>query len=284
MTDINQLSSWNRDISRAITCLGSPQFFPALVQAILGQVRANFPQVWLYHREQPPRLLYHEVPKSAINRQINQYLQGPYTEDPFYRVSMRRPRSKIYRLSRITTGKLQKSDYYLNYYADSGAVDEIAFLAMLRGGSVINLDIMRLPEDGDFTDEEYQSLYLLAEPISALIKSHSEHDQFAIPHLIQPGIDYQIDLAFKTFGASKLTPREKAVLELMLRGYSPEITGKKLGIALETVRRHRKNIYHKLDVCSQTDIFSLFINAMSCLAQAGGGDPLAVYMSPPGCN
>jgi len=53
-----------------------------------------------------------------------------------------------------------------------------------------------------------------------------------------------------------------------------------LGIALDTVRRHRKNIYHKLDVSSQTDIFSLFINAMSCLAQAGGGDPLAVYMSP----
>jgi DNA-binding CsgD family transcriptional regulator len=195
-------------------------------------------------------------------------------------MSLRQPRSKIYRLSRITMGKLQQSDYYRNYYADSGAVDEIAFLAKLTGGSVINLDIMRLPGDGDFTEEEYQALYLLAEPISALMKSHSQHDQFAMAHLIQPGIDYQIDLAFKTFGASQLTPREKAVLELMLRGYSPEVSGEKLGIALETVRRHRKNIYHKLDVSSQTDIFSLFINAMSCMAQAGGEDPLAVYMSP----
>jgi hypothetical protein len=41
-------------------------------------------------------------------------------------------------------------------------VDEIAFLAKLTGGSVINLDIMRLPGDGDFTEEEYQPLYLFA--------------------------------------------------------------------------------------------------------------------------
>jgi DNA-binding CsgD family transcriptional regulator len=52
----------------------------------------------------------------------------------------------------------------------------------------------------------------------------------------------------------------------MLSGYSPEVSGEKLGIALKTVRWHHKNIYKKLDVGSQTDVFSLFINAMSCLA------------------
>ncbi|MEM1154074.1 MAG: helix-turn-helix transcriptional regulator [Pseudomonadota bacterium] len=280
MTDLRRLSSCNRDISKAIHSQGGDAFFPSLIRAILGQIKAHYPQVWLYHRGLPPRVLYHEIPKHAIDRQIVRYLDGPYTEDPFYRLSMNRPRSKIYRLSRITTGRLQESDYYRNYYADSGAIDEIAFLTKLKDGSVINLDIMRLPGEGEFSDAEFKDLSLLAEPVSALMKSHSEHEKFAASHLIQPGIDYQIDLAFRTFGASRLTPREKAVLELMLRGYSPEVSGEKLGIALETVRRHRKNIYHKLDVSSQTDIFSLFINAMSCLAEAAGEDPLSVYMSP----
>jgi hypothetical protein len=49
---------------------------------------------------------------------------------------------------------------------------------------------------------------------------------------------------------------------------------------VETVRRHRKSIYRKLDVSSQTDLFSLFINTMSCLGQAAGNDPLAIYMAP----
>lgn len=280
MTSLKQLSRWNRDISRAIAALGTDQFFPAMIRAILGQVKADFPQVWLYHRELPPRILYHEIPKHAVQKQIDHYVDGPYAEDPFYRTSIQQPRAKIYRMSRITMGKLQQSDYYRDYYSNTGTVDEIAFLAKLRGGNVINLDIMRLPRDGEFSDQEYESLYVLAELISELIKCHCEHDHCAVTHLIPSGIEYQIDLAIRTFGASLLSNREKDVLELMLRGYTTSAAAQELGIALETLRRHRANMYRKLDVNSQTDLFSLFISAMSCLGQAAGGDPLSVYMSP----
>jgi len=280
MTDIQKISKWNRDISRAIAALGNDQFFPTLVQAIQGQVKFDYPQVWLFHRELPPRVLYHEIPAHAYASQVDQYLEGPYNEDPFYRTSLEHPRSKLYRMSRITLGKLQQSDYYRGYYGDTGTVDEAAYIAKLRGGSVINLDMMRLSQHGEFTDEEYETLYLLAEPVSELLKCHSEHDGFAVTHLIQPGIDHQIDLAFRKFGESVLSPREKGVLELMLRGYGTDVSAQRLGIAVETVRRHRKSIYRKLDVSSQTDLFSLFINTLSCLGRAAGGDPLSIYMSP----
>ena len=140
--------------------------------------------------------------------------------------------------------------------------------------------MMRLSRNGAFTEEEYETLYLLAEPVSELIKTHSQYEAFSVSNLIQPGINHQIDLAFRTFGASLLSPREKDVLELMLRGYGTEISAKRLSIAVETVRRHRKSIYRKLDVNSQTDLFSLFLNSMSCLGEAGGKDPLSIYMSP----
>jgi DNA-binding CsgD family transcriptional regulator len=215
-----------------------------------------------------------------VSTQVDQYLDGPYQEDPFYQASMQQPRAKIYRLSRVTVGKLQESQYYRDYYADTGTVDEAVYVSKLRSGNVINLSMMRLPEHGEFTDQEYENLYLLAEPVSELIKSHSEHDEFAVTHLIQPGIDHQIDLAFRTFGESMLSPREKDVLELMLRGYGTDVSAQRLAIAVETVRRHRKSIYRKLDVSSQTDLFSLFLNTMSCLGQAAGKDPLSIYMSP----
>jgi len=280
MTDIQRISKWNLDISRAIAALGSDQFFPTLVRAIQGQVKFDYPQVWLFHRQLPPRILYHEIPEQAYESQVDQYMEGPYSEDPFYRTSMDQPRSKLYRMSRITLGKLEQSDYYRGYYRDTGTVDEAAYIAKLRGGNVINLDMMRLPQHGEFSEEEYEALYLLAEPVSELLKCHSEHDSFAITHLIQPGIDHQIELAFRTFGESILSPREKGVLELMLRGYGTDVSAQRLGIAVETVRRHRKSIYRKLDVSSQTDLFSLFINALSCLGQAAGRDPLSVYMAP----
>lgn len=280
MSERDQLSKWNRDISQVIAALGTDAFFSTLVQAINGQVKIDYPQFWLYHKDLPPRVLYHEIPQEAVASQIDSYLEGPFREDPFFQTSMDRPRAKIYRLSRVTAGKLQQSDYYRNYYADTGTVDEAIYLAKLHAGNVINISMMRLPKHGPFSDAEYERLYLLAEPVSELLKSHSEHGDFSTTYLIQPGIDHQIDLAFHTFGSSLLSPREKDVLELMLRGYGTDVSAERLGIALETVRRHRKGIYRKLDVSSQTDLFSLFINSMSCVSEAAGADPLTIYMGP----
>ena len=280
MNDINQLSKWNLDISRANAALGTEKFFPALVQAIKGQVRIDYPQIWLYHRDLPPRVLYHEIPDHAIGSQIDRYLEGPYREDPFYHTSLHHPRAKIYRLSRVTMGKLRESDYYRNYYADTGTCDEVVYVAKLQAGNVINLCMMRLNGREVFSEQEYENLYLLAEPVAELLRSHTEHNDFAATNLIQPGIDHQIDVAFRTFGASLLSPREKNVLELMLRGYGTDTSAERLDIAVETVRRHRKSIYRKLDVSSQTDLFSLFLNSLSCIGRAAGEDPLSIYMSP----
>ncbi|TGD75442.1 helix-turn-helix transcriptional regulator [Mangrovimicrobium sediminis] len=280
MDGIKQLSRWNRDISQAIAALGTAQFFPALVDAVNAQVAIDYPQVWLYHRDLPPRVLFHRIPADATSTQIDEYRNGHYLGDPFYQTSMRAPKSRIYRLSRVTLGRLEHSEYYREYYCRTGTADEAVFVSRLQGGNVVNLCMMRRAEHGPFSDEEYASLYLLADPVAELLKSHSQHSEFAINNLIQPGINHQIDLAFRTFGSSLLSPREKDVLELMLRGYSTDASADKLDIAVETVRRHRKNIYRKLDVNSQTDLFSLFINAMSCLGEAAGEDPLKVYMAP----
>ena len=165
MTDINQLSKWNRDISRAIAALGTEQFFPTLVEAVNGQVKIDYPQIWLYHNDLPPRILYHGIPMHAIAAQVDRYLEGPYREDPFYQTSMHQPRAKIYRLSRVAMGKLHDSDYYRNYYAKTGTCDEAVYLAKLQAGNIINLSMMRLTERGPFSDQEYESLYLLAEPV-----------------------------------------------------------------------------------------------------------------------
>ena len=73
--------------------------------------------------------------------------------------------------------------------------------------------------------------------------------------------------------------REREVLELLLRGYGADTSAERLDISLETVRRHRKSIYKKLDVSCQADLFALFINSMPYIGEAQGNDPLSVYMN-----
>ena len=63
-----------------------------------------------------------------------------------------------------------------------------------------------------------------------------------------------------------------------MRGYGADTSAEKLNISLETVRRHRKSIYKKLDVNSQADLFALFINIIPYVAKAKGDDPLKAYM------
>lgn len=278
MTNLQQFNRWNVDLAKAISLLGDDNFFPALFEALRNQVSLSCPQVWLYHKDLPPQVLAHEIPTDSQAIQIDRYLEGPYQEDPFYRISIDCPRSHIYRLERVTAGKLENSDYFRDYYSQTNTADEVIFLTRLADGSVINLSVRRDHRQGAFTQEEWDTLYTLAEPVAAAIQAHCHKDEFVIEHLVQPGIDHQIDVAFRSFGAEYVSDREREVLELMLRGYSTEISAERLAISIETVRRHRKSIYKKLDVSSQSDLFSLFINTMPYIGTAKGGDPLRVYM------
>ena len=162
METLKVISEWNRALASVIAAIGSDEFFPKLIAAVRERVPIAYPQVWLYHRDLPPRVLYHEVPPDAAKMQIDAYLDGPYQEAPFYQTSVNRPRSRIYRLSRVTAGRLEQSDYYRDYYADTGTVDEAIFLSQLRGGNVINLSMMRLPHQGVYSEDEYQLLNSLS--------------------------------------------------------------------------------------------------------------------------
>ncbi|MBT6825500.1 MAG: helix-turn-helix transcriptional regulator, partial [Rhodospirillales bacterium] len=49
------------------------------------------------------------------------------------------------------------------------------------------------------------------------------------------------------------------VVSLILRGYSSISIGSMLDISVSTVKVHRKNIYAKLHISSQAELFSLFL-------------------------
>ena len=278
MVDLQAFTRWNSDLAKTVGAIGGDTFFNQLFSALADQVAHIYPQIWLYHRDLPPRILYHEIPAHAVELQIDRYLEGPYREDPFYQISMNSQRSSIYKLGRLTGNTFEDSGYYRDYYGDTKTCDEIIFLTRLDDGSVVNFCIMRNASDAPFNDEEYDLLYSVSEIVASLIQSHCHRDDFATTNLLQPGLDAQIDLAFKTFGSDFVSPREREFLELMLRGYGADTSAERLLISLETVRRHRKALYKKLDVSCQADLFALFINTMPYIGSAQGGDPLSVYM------
>ena len=67
-----------------------------------------------------------------------------------------------------------------------------------------------------------------------------------------------------------LTRREREVVRLVLRGHSSNSIGRQFKITTGTVKIHRKNIYAKLGISSQSELFSHFISYLSGLVEPGG--------------
>ena len=274
----NAFQRWNSDLANVIAHVGDSIFFQQVFAAIEAQVPVAYPQAWLYHKDLPPQLLDHKIPKEAYDSQVDDYLEGPYREDPFFKISLSAPRNNCYRLSRLVTGDFEQSSYHQDYYASTGTVDEAIIVTRLADGSVINISLMRLARQGEFSEEEYNWLYSVSQCLAELIDLHTRREEFVESNLLQPGVDHHIQRGYGSFGTSYVSEREQEVLELLLRGYGADTSAEKLDISLETVRRHRKSIYKKLDVNSQADLFALFINVIPYVAKAKGDDPLKAYM------
>ena len=64
----------------------------------------------------------------------------------------------------------------------------------------------------------------------------------------------------KPINSYHITEREKEILVLLTKGFSYRMIGIECNISIETVRRHLKNIYHKLHVQCGTEAVAKAIN------------------------
>ena len=67
---------------------------------------------------------------------------------------------------------------------------------------------------------------------------------------------------FDNFGDGLLTQREQEITQLLLRGHSTKSIARELEIAPGTVMVHKRNLFAKLRITSQYELFSLFIDAL----------------------
>ena len=104
------------------------------------------------------------------------------------------------------------------------------------------------------------------------IQMETELLRTAVDKLIQNG---RKTLAQRTAEAAHLTEREVDVLRLMGNGDSNKVMAETLGITLDTVKKHVRNVIDKLQARSRT-------HAAIIAAQAGiVGKPIAILLEKP---
>ncbi|MNP83256.1 Response regulator protein TodT [compost metagenome] len=65
------------------------------------------------------------------------------------------------------------------------------------------------------------------------------------------------------FKCDALSPREHQVARMILKGHSSMSISLNLDIALPTVKTHRKNIYAKLGIATQSELMGLFLDGIN---------------------
>ena len=275
--------AWNIQLASVVKELTTDKFFPVMLTQLAESIAIDYPQVWLYKRDLAPKALYYQINEKERSAQIDAYIDGSYQLDPFYLAALNNQQPEgLYRLTELSARGFQQSDYYRSYYAQCDTADEIAFMIDLDTGTSLQISIMRKQSSSRFSEQELDFFRAIEPIVRELALQHAKLTNLAERTMNQsfvaPGFEKNIHQAFDMFGRSLLTGREKDVLGLTLQGCSTDRAAEKLGISIETLRRHRKHIYKKLDVSSQAELFSLFFNSLSCFESAPTKDPLAMYM------
>lgn len=250
--------AWHQSVGRLIEMLDKPLFWVALVRLLQQYVPSDSWVVLLFSRDRP--LVFAECPGDGGPDPLFQdYLQGLYLLDPFYIASREQPVGGLQRLADVAPECFEQTDYYQRYFRLNVVADEIQFNLPLAGERTLCLSLGACQP---FSPEQIALLGLIQPWVLALMRQRLgfEQELLARPALPAPAWQSRLEHAGQQV-ASALTPRELEIARLMLSGCSSKEVARKLAISTETVKVHRKHIYSKLGIKSQSELFALFLQA-----------------------
>ena len=243
-------------------------FAGTALQRLQKVVSFDYTVVFAYRGNDRPVDLFDSFDPARRDVFVAAYQEGPYLLDPFYRACAEGIAPGLHRLRDLAPDQFQESEYFRSYYVRTGLTEEIGFFAPLKTEMMVVISLMRDGRSPGFSDEEMAKLRVV-EPIVCAIAS--QHWRSPGAHRAQPGrsapqrIDGLLDTVLAAFGCGNLTAREREIVRLLLLGHSIESTANRLSISTGTVKVHRRNIYSKLSIASHSELFSLFIVALSKL-------------------
>jgi DNA-binding CsgD family transcriptional regulator len=238
----------------------------------------------VYHREQRPRRILHRFDPSERALPEDAYLSGPYVLDPHYQLFAAGGPNGVHRLTDIAPDDFFQSEYYRVFYSQIGLSDSIELLWRIDADSALNVFIERSIRHPKFQDADMVAINTLLPVIFASAARHHELTAAASRRDTDNLTHRKVQSTIENFASSLLTQRERQVLFYLISGYSSALTAQRLATTEGTIKIHRRNIYRKLDIGSQAELFSLFINCIPFALPDAPKDPLETYQTAPAAS
>ena len=262
---------WISLLSECIDSIGTEEFPVILVEALKSIADFDYSVSFAYHQNEKPICLYHTFSPAHRVVFVDDYLKGPYLLDPFFKACGRNVDSGLYRLRDIAPDRFYQSEYYRSYYIQTGLAEEICYTFYLLNGVAVVISLMRSGDSSRFSAREFRLLGSVAPIVISLAQRHWKdlHNSFEFePSTLESGEQHKIiENTVSALFSPRITPRETQVVAQVLEGHSSESIARRLGISVGTVRIHRRNIYGKLQISSQQELFSIFFQKIKTVGK-----------------
>ncbi|MDD1979024.1 MULTISPECIES: helix-turn-helix transcriptional regulator [Pseudomonas] len=255
---LGALQQWHAALQNACAHSETAEGLEYLAAAISQLVAVESMMISLECQGQAPQLLYQQgIPEQHRDAILNRYFAAGYLLDPFCLAVESGLAEGFYHLEDIAPDHFFDSDYYKAYYLGTGCSEDSYFIADVGEARKLSLSLFQGCSGSRLGTEQVNLLRAVEPMVRELLVRFARHG--LIPTTAEGG-DSSIQAAFDSFGCQLLTDREREVAHMILRGHSAKSTASELGISPETVRMHRKNLYLKLEINSQSELFACFID------------------------
>lgn len=251
-----------------ISLIGSDQFFDQLA-VLLGEA---LPFKWLhifhYSKDAAPVDLGNYPRRIAYKRGFENYLKFTYVINPTYRAFQQGTNSGVYLISDFIPDNydaiIGSADFEIRiddsepigYRTPGWPKNMTEFIVLLNLPDGTAVDFTFLTEtDGSSHKCHDAKLHNVFPILDAVLNKQFEINPNCFEHHSLPGQEEK----FLDFGSETLTNREREVVRLILIGHNSNSIALNLCVSLSTIKSHRRNIYCKLQISSQAELFSLFL-------------------------
>jgi DNA-binding CsgD family transcriptional regulator len=251
---------WHAAVATLVAASDGKSIAEALVSLICITVPNDGASLLAFHKDASPDVLAHSLPPATRRHFLDRYLAGPYLLDPLYQMALSDDKPTMCRFRDTQPDHFRSSEYYRQYVERTHLVDEMDFLWEVSPTSTLVIVVGRT--ENRYTRLERNRLRII-EPIVLAAMQRAWTEREHVPDERHRDLHQRLTECYENFGNDVLTQREREITQLLLRGHSTKSVARRLEIAPGTVMVHKRNLFSKLGITSQLELFSRFIEELS---------------------
>ena len=260
--------------SELIHAIGTPRFENVLFETICQFADVDHYGIVTFAAEETPHYVggYGTIGKEAFAEVTRCYEAELFRLDPNVPKIMERRGNQTLAFHEFRNGE-GYPPFYRRKVLDPVAITDKHAFSFWRDRTGYYVNLYRTHDRG-FSAETRLSLNRLAGILAAPISRHFS----SLPRIPQGASNFLERVLGASPSFKGTTARERAVCLGILRGHTSESIGLHLGISRNTVLTYRKRLYEKLAICSQHELFMMFIKSAQTFDRPSNTTEVATFV------